>query len=258
MMKVLYRRAFILLSGGLAVTLFVVFGVVIFSKTPIQANQVGTSALVLPMVQGTLEKASMEDGYGGGIRLPIAYKKIKEYTPTFDDYYAYISKINKENVAQGRTPLTKQEIIRIIRAIEKYCVEYNTNKVTIFSMAQVESRYRVRIPSRLGAKYGRGLLQVSEVALKDFNLWTGKNYTVEDLYTIEKNIEVGVWAFNQNYYYGVESKFENGAIIAYNVGVRDYKRHKTDLLNQSFKGEDYDYLVKVQEQYNLLIHWGDK
>lgn len=179
------------------------------------------------------------------------------YEPTYADIVTYIRSINDVAVANKRGPrLTDAEIRHIITAVERYSVLYGVNKYTLLAMMSVESSFIIKVPSHLGALYGRGLLQVSEIALSDFNSWNGKEYTVDDLYSIEKNIEVGVWAFNQNYYYGVETDFEHGAIIAYNVGANDYKKHKKDLLDQKFKGYDYDYLEKVQREYDTLMGQG--
>lgn len=218
----------------------------------------------LPMTIGQdlsdvyVEKAGLENPLVTPVASMSSTGDIKRYEPTYSEIAAYIKRINAEVVRQGVGPeLTDAQIRRIILSIERHCVTYGVNKYTIVAMITVESSFIIRIPSHLGEKYGRGLLQVSEIALKDFNEWTSKNYTVEDLYTIDRNIEVGVWAFNQNYYYGVETDFEHGAIIAYNVGANDYKKHKKDLLDQTFKGYGYDYLVKVQKEYDAIIGRAD-
>lgn len=180
---------------------------------------------------------------------------VNSYEPSYNEIVTYIKKVNDKVVRWKAGPqLTDVQIRKIIVSLEHHCVTYGVNKYTILAMMTTESSLIVRIPSFLGAQYGRGLLQVSEIALKDFNDWTGKGYTVEDLYTIDRNIEVGVWVFNQNYYYGVETDFEHGAIIAYNVGANDYKKHKKDLLDQKFKGYDYNYLIKVQREYDDILN----
>ena len=258
-MKVNYKWMLMASGGALLASIALVISALTFSS-----ELAGAEAQGLPVIEGPLELAAMDTGFAYDVLAtykaqeeqakPKKIEKPVEFSPSFEDIYAYIERINQENQKSKYPypPLTSKEITRIIRAVEKWCVKYDTNKVTIFSMITVESRYTVRIPSRKGAKYGRGLLQVSEIALKDFNLWNGTVYTTGDLYNIEKNIEVGIWAFNQNYSYGVETKFEHGAIIAYNVGVGDYKSNKDDLLKDEFKGSDYDYLTKVKKQYGIL------
>jgi len=229
----------------LAVGLFlfcstITLNLIMFSKT--------ISPIKLISDLGEPQKASMEVSPFIGLIPEVD----EVYSPSFDDIYLYINSISKKNPSKNQ--LSRKQISDIIHSVEKYCVKYGINKLTIFSMIKVESNYILTIPSWKGSEYGRGLLQVSKIALLDFNNWTGNEYTSEDLYTIEKNIEVGIWAFNQNYHYGVENGFEEGAIVAYNVGVGDYKRHKKDLLsNQMFKGLTYEYSSKVQTQYQILI-----
>lgn len=244
-------------SALLALVLGTVFGICIVAYT---IDRTG-GLLSLPMTLGLSDVYVNKAGVDVNplVSLPAAQptpltQPVNSYEPSYNEIVTYIKKVNDEVVRWELGPqLTDVQIREILVSIEHHCVTYGVNKYTILAMMTTESSLIIRIPSFLGAQYGRGLLQVSEIALKDFNDWTGKGYTVEDLYTIDRNIEVGVWVFNQNYYYGVETDFEHGAIIAYNVGANDYKKHKKDLLDQKFKGYDYNYLIKVQREYDDIL-----
>ena len=125
----------------------------------------------------------------------------------------------------------------------------------ILGMIATESRFITKEESFLGAKYGRGLMQVSEVALKDYNDWNGTKYTAEDLYKANTNIMIGCWTLNQQKRYlsnmmknrGIsECVSDSDMAISFNVGCYDFIKNRHDLRNGLFNGEKYSYLTNVQ------------
>lgn len=64
-----------------------------------------------------------------------------------------------------------------------------------------------------------GLTQVGKFALADYNNTHGTKYTLEDLYNIETNIEVGVWHFCR---YRKYEETLTGLYVIYNVGYNEY------------------------------------
>lgn len=146
-------------------------------------------------------------------------------------------------ISKGR--LTKDEAISILTSAKKVS---NLSKIPlsiILGMIAQESNFISKANSFLGASYGRGLMQVSEIGLKDFNNKTGNNFTISDLYNPETNLLVGCWIYLNNINYGVDN-IHSHLIIAYNCGHRIYKNEKNYLLNAKRKnGTNYNHLNKV-------------
>jgi soluble lytic murein transglycosylase-like protein len=124
----------------------------------------------------------------------------------------------------------------------------------IVTLIEAESDFSYRANSNLGAEYGRGLMQVSENGLIDYNLWNGTKYKPKDLYNISINLEVGCWCFLQNEYYITKSKAHtlcyDHLYVAYNVGAQKFKNHKHEYINNYGKGKDYNALKRWDKLYN--------
>lgn len=72
--------------------------------------------------------------------------------------------------------------------------KYGLDANLVLSIIAVESNFKKNVNSYLGSKYGRGLMQVSEVVLTEYNWMNYKNTKkVSDLYNPIHNIEVGCW-----------------------------------------------------------------
>lgn len=150
-------------------------------------------------------------------------------------------------IMQENPSLTTVDVARIVRSVEMWAPVYKHNPRIIYAMMFVESDFRVTANSYLGPTSGRGLMQVSDIVRKDFNLWTGKKYTKADMYRIEKNIEVACWALRQNHYYGVPDDDFLGSIIAYNTGAAFYLNNSQRLLENSCNGKFYNYHGNVAQ-----------
>ena len=73
--------------------------------------------------------------------------------------------------------LSKQEIKILLDTLENNAKE----PIIMLSIYSVESKFDKEANSYLGAKYGRGIGQVSEIALADYNRVNKTEYTPDDL-----------------------------------------------------------------------------
>lgn len=135
---------------------------------------------------------------------------------------------------------------RIVNLINYYSYINGVDHKIIFAMMAIESQFCWWANSFLGPGNGRGLLQVSEVALKDFNdkNSANKKYGPQDLYDIEINIEVGCWVYKQNERYA-DTVCTLELVAAYNCGAGTVRSEVEYLLEGRRKnGEEYIHLSK--------------
>jgi soluble lytic murein transglycosylase-like protein len=90
-------------------------------------------------------------------------------------------------------------------------------------IAQIESSNNADAISYRGAKYGRGLLQISEICLKEWNMFNKEQYTTEDLFDKEVNIKIGTWYMNKRIpqmlkHFDKPVTIKN-VLISYNAGI---------------------------------------
>lgn len=104
--------------------------------------------------------------------------------------------------------------------------EHQNNLVMMLALMATESDFYYKADSCLGAKYGRGIMQVSERALQDYNKWNGTKYKPNDLYNLEINLRVGFWVFNHNRKYGIPKNDLKKSLSAYNLGAGNVRRGK--------------------------------
>lgn len=136
---------------------------------------------------------------------------------------------------------------RIVDLINYYSYVNGVDHKIIFAMMAIESQFCSRANSFLGPLYGRGLLQVSEVALKDFNdkNSANKKYDPKELYDIAINIEVGCWVYKQNERYA-DTVCTLELVAAYNCGARTVRSEVECLLEGRRKnGKEYMHLSKL-------------
>jgi soluble lytic murein transglycosylase-like protein len=142
--------------------------------------------------------------------------------------------------------VSKETARGIYEAAERASIIYNIDKNLILALASVESDFLPTANSYLGPEYGRGILQVSEIALLDYNNRTGNSYEPQDLYDYNICIDIGCWIYKQNIKYGVLNNTDD-LVIAYNTGHGTYKRQKDYLLNGHYSnGRKYTYLDNVK------------
>ena len=116
-------------------------------------------------------------------------------------------------------------------------IKYNVPLDIMYGIGKTESKFKEKANSFLGAEYGRGLFQISEIVLKDYNLYFGTEYEPNELYNPEINIEIAAWAYNRNRYYlrSLDEVTDDLLIMAFNMGAFSIKSGNYN----------YDYLNKV-------------
>ena len=125
----------------------------------------------------------------------------------------------------------------ILSYLNVVCNEYDLDVLYMLSIIQVESQFKKNAISYLGIDYGYGLMQVSKICLKDYNLWNGTNYTQKDLSNPYTNIMIGTWIYNQNKRY-LKCNYDLDLLLsAYNIGARQTLR----------KGLNHSYVNKVHD-----------
>src|SRR3990167_6945759 len=96
----------------------------------------------------------------------------------------------------------------------------------IDALIQQESNYN---PNAVNKTTGaRGLGQIMPPALRDFNRYTKKNYTYDDMFIPHKNREVTEWYLYQRIpqmlrYYKLPINIEN-VLTSYNFGIGNVKK----------------------------------
>lgn len=176
------------------------------------------------------------------IKEEVLYQNVMDQSFDLDriieDYVKRIVKISKRKVSE-------EQAFIILQTASEVANLYKIPLNIILGMIAQESNFLSTAESFLGPEYGRGLMQVSDIGLKDFNLKTGSNISTLELYNPKVNLIVGCWIYNNNVNYGVE-EIHSHLIIAYNCGHRVYKNEKEYLLNaKRSNGNNYKHLNKV-------------
>ena len=140
----------------------------------------------------------------------------------FENLYLTTEKIKFDSFIDSKA--TKEISSLDKELIYESVVKYGgkENKELIYSIIAKESEFNKTAKSYLGSKYGRGLMQVSEIGLADYNSKNGKHYTSEMLDEININIMIGCWIYNQNKQY-INSDDETLLLTAFNRGYCDVK-----------------------------------
>ena len=104
------------------------------------------------------------------------------------------------------------------------CFLASAEEVDLSIIAQIESNDRADACSFRGCKYGRGVHQVSEILLKEWNNFNPKQqYKKEDLFDRTINTQIASWYLAKRIpqmirHYKKEVTLEN-SLIAYNAGI---------------------------------------
>ena len=172
--------------------------------------------------------------------------QIKEATLQIEEPLVNQRDLNFEIVQDLNGFLSKADVYELVDSVNFYSELNEIPSIVVYGMMWQESSFRPKAKSHLGSEYGKGLLQVSDVALADYiRKHPTCTYVPSDLYDIAINIEVGTWVFQQNTHYGVDD-IEDALIIAYNCGAGTYKKEKDFLLSGRRKsGEPYRHLLNV-------------
>ena len=96
-------------------------------------------------------------------------------------------------------------------------------EIDLSIIAQIESNGNTFADSYRGAKYGRGLHQVSEICLTEYNNYNKTNYKPKDLYIPLINTKIAKWYLNVRIpkmlkAYNISDTLNN-RLWAYNAGI---------------------------------------
>jgi soluble lytic murein transglycosylase len=127
------------------------------------------------------------------------------------------------------------------------CVNIDTNRII-----SIESSGNPRAVSFRGAKYGRGLMQISEVCLQEYNERAGHIFTFypEDLFDPKINVMIGEWYINKMVpkylrHYGIEDTIDN-RLICYNFGIGNLLKYRRGEV--ALPRETINYVRKYKEK----------
>jgi len=157
------------------------------------------------------------------IYITVLFKLVDSYTKMYEES----NKIVTVSVTNSISYYTDIKTVPASLPVEKPVISSNNSILTnelLNAIIMTESNGNPNAVSYLGYNYGIGLMQVSKIGLKDYNLWNGTKYTQEDLFNPSINIKVGSWIFIHNTHYGVPKEVP-ALLTAYNAGVQYYKTH---------------------------------
>ena len=109
----------------------------------------------------------------------------------------------------------------------------------------------------------RGCLQITPMCLKEYNDWHEVKYTMDDMWNIAINYEVGCWylaRIRDHYFKNLSNWSYEDVYIAFNVGPSSFKAYRQDYYNgyDVIRHCDYNalnrfrvYQEKYLEYFNL-------
>jgi soluble lytic murein transglycosylase-like protein len=117
-------------------------------------------------------------------------------------------------------------LIIILLMLVCFCSVAFACEIDLNALAMVESTNNPNAVSFLGAKYGRGKFQISEILLKSYNERFKTRYSPQELFKPDVNRAVCLWALNEEIprllrHYGKEVTLE-AVLQSYNLGAYAY------------------------------------
>ena len=208
---------------------------------------------------------------------------LKEYIDTINDAdinfkldenfnYEYVSKIIEVRLICGDSNLIVRDTIELQKKICEYSNKYNLAQEEGFIIVHTESDFKINAYNRYGNAVG--LCQITEPCVREYNNMHGTEYTLEQMYDVDLNLEVGFWYFNRllNHYskyseYGITTDTRRQALrdcyIAYNIGITKFKevgRYGRNQLRIGYypanmygakKGDIYQPINRYRNIYNI-------
>jgi hypothetical protein len=189
--------------------------------------------------------------YRQEVLMPIVDKEcdsIIDYTESYENYILFIVQSHYLYF------ISNEEAALICRAAHEVSSKYNIDFDAFLVLGAVESNFLKNAVSKAGAKYGRGIWQVSEIALADYNRVNGTNYKYSELFDVKINAEIAAWMFVYNIYYGVTNRYDD-LYIAYNIGNKAWRRDAEIIKSGIKDGQNWKrvnhYLAKL-DKTNIL------
>lgn len=208
---------------------------------------------------------------------------LKEYIDTINDAdinfkldenfnSEYVSRIIDVRLICGDSNLIVRDTIELQKKICEYSNKYNLTHEEGFIIVHTESDFKINAYNRYGNAVG--LCQITEPCVREYNNMHGTEYTLEQMYDVDLNLEVGFWYFNRllNHYskyseYGITTDTRRQALrdcyIAYNIGITKFKevgRYGRNQLRIGYypvnmygakKGDIYQPIYRYRNIYNI-------
>lgn len=208
---------------------------------------------------------------------------LKEYIDTINDAdinfkldenfnFEYVSKIIEIRLICGDSNLIVREVTELQKKICEYSNKYNLTQEEGFIIVHTESDFKINAYNKYGNAVG--LCQITEPCVREYNNMHGTEYTLEQMYDVDLNLEVGFWYFNRllNHYskyseYGITTDTRRQALrdcyIAYNIGITKFKevgRYGRNQLRIGYypanmygakKGDIYQPIYRYRNIYNI-------
>lgn len=208
---------------------------------------------------------------------------LKEYIDTINDAdinfkldenfnFEYVSKIIEVRLICGDSNLIVREVTELQKKICEYSNKYNLIQEEGFIIVHTESDFKINAYNKYGNAVG--LCQITEPCVREYNNMHGTEYTLEQMYDVDLNLEVGFWYFNRllNHYskyseYGITTDTRRQALrdcyIAYNIGITKFKevgRYGRNQLRIGYypanmygakKGDIYQPIYRYRNIYNI-------
>jgi hypothetical protein len=121
------------------------------------------------------------------------------------------------------------------------CEKYNLPVYVVYAIIYTESEFKSKA---LSNKSCRGLIQVSESCLQDYNNKHTEQYTFDEMYDIRKNLQVGIWHY-QRYRKYVENDNWVALYAIYNNGLTGYNKFGTENIKSAVERFEF-YLEKME------------
>ena len=142
--------------------------------------------------------------------------------------------------------LDRPTAIKIINAVQENSSKYGIEKSLIYAMIAQESMFNSNALSKKNAK---GLMQITNVALKDYNEHCNMNYMENDLFETSINIKIGCWTLLKQKEY-IHSDDISDCVISYNSGCTNFNLYKTKYrLEYKYKDKVYQYKKYFEEKH---------
>lgn len=152
------------------------------------------------------------------------------------DIVAKIKKISCDKI-------TDEVAYEILKITEYYADKYKFDESLILGMIAQESRFLSTAKSKADA---RGLMQITPLALEDYNNANETYFTITDLSDMTINISIGCWTLERQKKY-LNSDDLSECIISYNSGALNFKNNRDDYKMK------YLYLDKVLYYQNVFL-----
>lgn len=167
---------------------------------------------------------------------------------------------------------TLDDAIELTSHIRRAAYRNNLRLEEAFCIVHIESDFRKDAFNKYGKAYG--LCQVTKPCLDEYNWKHNTDYSLDDMFDVDKNLEVSFWYYNRLIFhygdeFGVTTSNEysliRDAYIAYNIGITKFKELGTKGRNElrsgrypcnmygSKKGDVYVPMLRFKSKVDIWL-----